>query len=245
MTRVSALRSGRRRGAHRRLFFFAWLVALLAAGMLRPADACGQGDPETRILRRQARITRDQSGRYRIIESLLVTVGDGAARAGPGGPLRLVQLNAADEVRGLGGDFGPQQVVYDPPYLTIVGAIGPGEFQVVFTYVVPEGTMAVDMAAAAPLDEFILEIQRGGVTAHPDPQFRPNGEGGPEARPYRRYVAQQLPVGRALTVEFIERRVDWRQRLAVFFGTAFAIVAAMVWVWRREAAGWLAARSAG
>ena len=220
------------------------MVALPAVSMSGPADAYGQGDQEIRILERQARITRDQSGRYRIIESLLVTVGDGATRVGPGGPLRLVRLNAADEVRGLGGDVGPQQVVYDPPYLTIVGVIGSGEFQVVFTYVLPEGTMAVDMAAAAPLDEFILEIQRGGVTAHPDPQFRPNGEGGPEARPYRRYVAQQPPVGRALTVEFIERRVDWRQRLAVFLGTAFAIAAAMVWVWRREAAGRLTARPA-
>lgn len=235
MTALSAERSGRRRPALRRLFYCVCGVAFLASGSVRLAEASGQGEPGTRILERQARITRDPAGRYRIIESLLVTVGDDAGSM-RGGPLRLVRLSSVDEVRGLGGDVGPQQVAYDPPYLTIVDSIGPGEFQVVFTYVVTEGVRAIEMAAAVPLDELILEIQRGSVVARPDPRFRPDGEGGPEARPYRRYLARQLPLDAALTIDFIERRVDWRQRLAVSLATAFAIASAMLWVWRRDAA---------
>jgi len=211
-------------------------MILLASGLLPAAPAHAQGDPGTRILKRQARITRDPSGRYRFIESLLVMVDDDAGRSGPVIPLRLVRLIAAENVRGLGGDIEPQQIVYDPPYLTVVDSMGPGEFQLAFTYVVSEGVKAVEMAAAALVDELILEVQRGSITARPDPRFRPDGGGGPEARPYRRYVARQLPLEAALSVEFIERRVDWRQRLAVSLGTAIAVAIAVIWVWRRDSA---------
>lgn len=244
MTRHSAGKSGRRRGALRRLFLFVGIAALLASAVVPQAESRGQGDRGTRILKRQARITRDAAGGYRFIESLLVTAGHTGAASTPVEPLRLVRLASADKVRGLGGDIGPQRIVYDPPYLTVVGSVGPGEFQVAYTYVVSADVTTVEMAAAAPLDELVLEIQRGSVTARPDPRFTPEGEGGPPARPYRRYVARQLPFGAALTVEFIDRRVDWRQRLAVSFGTAIAVVVAGVWVWRRDAAARLATQQA-
>ena len=101
----------------------------------------------------------------------MVTVGDSAGRPARGTPLRLVRLGAVEDVRGLGGDIEPWQIVYDPPYLTVVDSIGPGEYQVAFTYVVSEGVTAVEMAAAAPLTEFVLEVQRGSVTARPDPRL--------------------------------------------------------------------------
>ncbi len=231
MTALSAERSGRRRPALRRLFYCVCGVAFLASGSVRLAEASGQGEPGTRILERQARITRDPAGRYRIIESLLVTVGDDAGSM-RGGPLRLVRLSSVDEVRGLGGDVGPQQVAYDPPYLTIVDSIGPGEFQVVFTYVVTEGVRAIEMAAAVPLDELILEIQRGSV-GHPDPH---SGRMEREGRRRGRIDATgaQLPLGRPH-----HRFHRTPGRLAPASGgllaTAFAI-AAMLWVWRRDAA---------
>jgi hypothetical protein len=55
-------------------------------------------------------------------------------------------------------------------------------------------------------------------------------------------VARQLPLDAALTIDFIEQRVDWRQRLAVSLGTALAIGLAAVWVWRRDSAARAAAR---
>lgn len=241
---LSETTSGRRRRAHRRLFLSAGIVAALAYGIVTAAESRGQADPGIRILKRQARITRDAAGPYRFIESLLVRTNRGGAGSTPSTPLRLVRLASADGVRGLGGDVGPGQILYDAPYLTLADSVGPGEFQVVFTYVVSAGVKSVEMEAAAPLDELILEIQRGSVTARPDPRFVPDGEAGPRARPYRRYVAQQLPPGAALSVEFVERRVDWRQRLAVSLGTAIAIALVVVWVGRRDAAARLAARRA-
>jgi hypothetical protein len=240
--KLYAATSGRRRRALRRLFLFAGIVAAPAYGVVTAAESRGQDDPGIRILKRQARITRDAAGRYRFIESLLVRANPGGADSTPATPLRLVRLALADGVRGLGGDVGPGQLLYDAPYLTIADLVGPGEFQVVFTYVVSAGVKSVEMEAAAPLDELILEIQRGSVTARPDPRFVPDGEAGPQARPFRRYVARQLPAGAALSVEFVERRVDWRQRLAVSFGTAVAVALVVVWVWRRDAAARQAAR---
>lgn len=220
----------------------AGLLGPLALTAWRQAEPGEQSGQDVRISERQARVTRDQAGRYRIIESLSVLVGQGGATSRRSGPLRLVRLGAVSDVRALGGDVGPRQVVYDPPDLMINDPVGPGELQVVFTYIVPEDLKTFEFASALPVDEFVLEIQRGSVAARPGPEFRPDGEGGSATRPFRRYVARQLPSGRAVGIDFTSRRIDWRQRLAILLGTTLAIGAVMIWVWRSDAARWRVAR---
>jgi hypothetical protein len=227
---------GRRRLALRRLFLLAGVLGPLLLAAWRQKEPGEESGQDARIIERQARVTWDQAGHRRIIESLSVMVGEGGEASQRSGPLRLVQLGAVSDVRALGGDLGPRQIVYDPPDLMINDSIGPGELHLVFTYTVPEDAQTFEFAAALPVDEFVLEIQRGSVAARPGPGFRPDGEGGSAARPFRRYVASQLPSGRALAIDFSTGRVDWRQRLAVLFGTAAATGAVLIWVWRNDAA---------
>lgn len=245
MNRIHFENRGRRRLALRRLFFLLCITISLASVAWRQTDAAGQEDSTARIATRLARVMRDDAGHIRIIESLTVIPGDSARGSRGRGPLTLVQLSSVTDVRVLGGDLGPQQVVFDPPDLMIVDSVGPGEVQVVITYVVTTGVKTFQFAAQMPVDEFVLEVQRGSVTAKPGPQFQREGEAGSATRPFRRYVAHGLSSGRAAEIEFVSRHVDWRQRLAVLIGTATAIVGVMIWVWRRDATDQRSARRAG
>lgn len=235
--------SGRRRMVLRRLFFLVCITTPLASAAWRQADTGAPGHPDARIVERLARLTRDQAGHHRIIESLTFIAPENEGQSKSSAPLRLVQLSSVTDVRVLGGDVGPRQVAYDPPDLMIVDSVEPGELQVVFTYVVMQGVRTFEFAAQMPVDEFVLEIQRGSVSAEPGPGFEPNGEGGSATRPFRRYVARRLPAGGAAQIEFTDRRVDWRDRLAVLLGTAAAIVGVMIIVWRRDAAARRSERS--
>jgi hypothetical protein len=226
----------RRRTSLRRRFFSACTLLLMPLFVLPKGVLRAQDERAARILARQARLTRDQAGDIRMVESLLVAIeGVGEEGVALSEPLAVVRLQeAVDEVRGLGGDISLGQLVFDPPHLTVVGPAVPGEFQVVFTYALTSDAAEVEMAAMLPVDTLIVEIQRGSVEASPDPLLVARGEGGPEARPYRRYVTEGLPAERVVTVELIHGRVDWRSRLAVLLATTFAAGAAAVWVWRRS-----------
>ncbi len=226
----------RRRTSLRRRFFSACTLLAISPfvpteGVLRAQEGAG-----ARILTRQARVTRDQAGAVRMIESLLVRIeGVGEDSVGLSEPLAVVRLqDAVDDVRGLGGDIGPAQLVFDPPQLTVIGPTVPREFQVVFTYALTRDATEVEMAAMLPVDTLIVEIQRGSVEARPDPVLAARGEGGPEARPYRQYVLEGLPAARVVKIELIRGSLDWRSRLTVLLATTIAAGAAAVWVWRRR-----------
>lgn len=236
MTGITVEKPGRRRITLRRLFFFVCIMVSLSSLAWRQPDSAGQRDPAARIVKRLARVMRDQGGHLRIIESLTVIQGDSASESRSRGPLRLVRLSSVTDLRVLGGDVGPRQVAYDPPDLMIVDSVGPGELQVVFTYVVATDVKTFAFVALMPVDEFVLEVQRGGVTARPGPQFELEGDAGSVTRPFRRYLARRLASGRGAEIEFVSRRVDWRQRLAVLLGTSTAIVGVLIWVWRRDVA---------
>lgn len=227
--------------ALRRLFLLAGFLGPLFLAAWRQAESEERSGQGARIIEREARVTRDRTGRYRVIESLSVRVGEGGEASQRSGPLRLVRLGVVSDVRALGGDVGPRQVVYDPPDLMIDDSIGLGELQTIFTYTVPEDVKSLEFVSPLPVDEFVLEVQRGSVAARPGPELRPDGEGGSTARPFRRYVVGQLPSGHAVAIDLTVSRVDWRQRLAVLFASAAGIGAVLIWVWRNEATGprWL------
>jgi hypothetical protein len=225
----------RRRELLRRRFFSACSLLAIPLFVLPQGALRAQDEGAARILTRQARVTRDQVGAVRMVESLLVKVeGVGEEGVSLSEPLAVVRLQeGVDDVRGLGGDIGPAQLVFDPPRLTVVGPTVPGEFQVVFTYALPRGAAGVEMAAILPVDTLIIEIQRGSVEARPDPVLVARGEGGPEARPYRTYVLEELPAARVVKIELIQGRLDWNSRLAALLATTIAAVTAAVWVWLR------------
>jgi hypothetical protein len=187
------------------------------------------------VVTRQVRVIRDARGDLLVIELLLVRIEGGAGDTLVlGEPLPLVKLqDLATEVRGLGGDVAPDQVSFNARRVEVVGPTHGREFQVAFAYRLPSDVAAVELVAEAPVAELIVEVSRGTVEARPDPSLAADGEGGPEARPYLRYVARHVPPDSAVTIEIVHPGVDWRQRLAVLLATALAASAAGVYVWRR------------
>jgi hypothetical protein len=230
----------RRSYAHRRLFSFCAPLLMGLASLSLDAQAHPQNepqdDPQARLLTRQLRLTRDAAGDYRIVESLIVSLGGYGEGAVLSEPLMLVTLpESADQLRELAGELAPDQIGRDGNGLTVVGPIPGEEFQIVFGYRLPAATEEIEFVAEMPVDELVVEIDKGSLDARPQRGLVPTGDGGAAARPYRKYTAHDLAAGAVIAVRLLDGRIDWRQRFAVLMGTGLAAVAAAGWVWRRVA----------
>ena len=209
-------------------------LALGYAGTLRPGYAEAQEIPRAAIVQQQVHIMRNEEGAYRVLEALRVEFeGEPPEGFVLPGPLALLSLqDGVTGVLGLGGDLRPDQVVYDPPRVVVVGSVG-RVFEVAITYVVPREARAIEFRALVPVEELVLEVDRASVYARPGPSFVQLGVAGSDARPLLLYRVGDLDAGQLLRLDLPSSGTDWRQRASVLIATALAAAAAGVGVWRR------------
>ena len=106
----------------RRLFFLHCSLVVVGLLLALPARTGAQELPSARILQRQARVMRNESGMYRVVEAMLVELD----REVPldfvlPEPLGLVVVNAVTgSVMGIGGDVPVTQIVFDEPQIAII-----------------------------------------------------------------------------------------------------------------------------
>ncbi len=224
-----------RRALARRLFFCLPFLFLPSLGPNVGDAANAQTPSSTRILRRHVRVARETDGAYRLIEALDVAGAPTAVDPLTSAPLlSLVVLpEGAVDVHPLGGDVALEQVVHDPPSLALVGPPPRSDFKLAFTYRLPAASAGVGLRSHLPVDELLVDVEQGNVEARPGRDLRPAGEVGSAARPARRYVARDLPPEGVVRLTLVRRRVDARERVAVFGAVALVAAAAGIAVWRR------------
>ena len=232
--RPSRTRCGsRRRHALGRLFFLQ-ASALVVASLVNTETAPAQEPIPARILERRLRLSRDAGGAYRVIESLALRFVTDSEIPELSELLPLVKLQpGAESVRGLGGDIAAHQVTFHAPLIALDAPLPGRDIRLAFTYLLPPSAPSLVVDAELEVGSLIVEVDKGNLVVRPDPALRRSADGGAPTRPYRTYVAESLDPEAALSLEFVTRRVDARQRFAVMFLTALLALVAALWVWRR------------
>ncbi len=222
-----------RRGRPWRPLFFLPAVSLLAT--LHSADLVrGQDADAVRILRRHARVARESDGGYRVIEAF--DIADSRV-AGDTTPLPLAIIPAGvEDVRTLAGDVASTRLVYDPDRLVLMGGPPAPQYRFVFTYRLGPHTEVFELRALPPVDELVLDVDRGNVDAVPGPSLSAAGDAGTPARPSRRYAAHDLPPDGTVRLRLVRKRTEWRERLVVLIAVGAAAVLSGIMVWRRGTA---------
>jgi hypothetical protein len=171
----------------------------------------------------------DDTGDYRLIEALRVQPGDSMGV----GVLPVIALpEQATDLRGLGGDIAPRQVVHDGGRMALIQPIPLRVIEVAATYRLPRRANSLVLRSDLPVEELVVFIDRGRVEARPDRSLAREGVVGSASQPYLKYVARQLPPGAPVRFALASHRVGWRQRLAVLVASALAVGAAATWIWR-------------
>jgi hypothetical protein len=235
---TDALKTMKRRwhGMGRRLFFLPCCATTACLSMTAPASSNAQDMPSVKILQRQARLMRNETGMYRVIEAMLIELD----REIPPEfvlpePLGLVEVNAVvGSVMGIGGDVPVTQIVYDEPRIAIVGPVGARVLEIAVTYALPQDARGFEFNALWPVDAFLVEVDRGSIDARPSGGLSAPEAGGTDERPVLRYEASALSAGQAVGFTFFSSRVRWAERIAVLLACSVAAGAACLVVWRRE-----------
>ncbi len=221
----------------RRLFFLHCSLVVVGLLLALPARTGAQELPSARILQRQARVMRNESGMYRVIEAMLIELD----REVPADfvlpePLGLVVVKAVTgSVMGIGGDVPVTQIVYDEPQITIVGPVGLRTLEIAVTYALARDAAKLEFTAPLPVEEFLVEIDRGSIDFLPAGRLSEGDAGGTDERPVVRYEATTLEAGEVVGLNFSSSHVSWQQRIAVLIAIGLTAIAAGVAVWRRAA----------